>query len=118
MSKKLLSHQAGKATQYIFSKKPSVYVPFKGEFPVVEEWRERDFYDQATSHAYLDECPEWMQKAVIRGEQMYDIDTGFREYLKEEGVYDKFLKMSASEKSDYLVKFLDKNCLGIDRLKI
>lgn|SRR5574344_320957 len=118
MDKILLSQQAGKVTAYIFSDKPSTYVPFKGEFPILPEWRETQFYDLTHSHQYLEECPEWMQTAVLRGEKICDIETGFIQYLKQQGIIDKFNKMSAADKSTHLVSFLDKNCLGLDRLKI
>lgn len=118
MDKPLLSRQAGKATAYIFRKKPSQYVPFKGEFPVVPDWRQTQFYELVHSHEYLEDCPEWMQTAVLRGEKMFNIETGFVDFLKSKDVFEKFHRMSAADKATLLVEFLNKNCLGLDRLKI
>lgn len=118
MDRPLLSKQAGKVTAYIFSEKPSSLIPFKGEFPVLPEWRQAQFYELVHSHEYLEDCPEWMQTAVLRGEKIFNIENGFIEYLKAEGIFDKFRKMSAADKSTHLVAFLDKNCLGLDRLTV
>lgn len=118
MNKPLLSRQAGRVTAYIFKKKPSTLIPFKGDFPVVPEWRMTEFYESVNSHQYLEDCPDWVQTAVLRGEKLYNIDRGFTQYLKDKGILGDFNKMSAADKSTHLVAFLDDNCLGLDRLKI
>lgn len=118
MPKMLLSIQGGRVTDYLFAKKPSEYVPFKGTFPLVEEYRVREVYDLIHKHRYLDECPEWFQNVVLKAEQIYLIDTGFTKYLKNKGLIDKFRKMSAADKSTELVQFMNDNCLGLERLKI
>ena len=118
MDKPLLSQQAGRVTDYLFVKKPSEYIPFKGEFPILSDWRESQFYEQVHAHMYLEECPEWMQTAVLRAEKIFTIEHGFVTYLSDNNILDKFKKMSAADKSTHLVAFLDKNCLGLDRLKI
>ena len=118
MSKILLSIQGGRVTEYLFAKKPSELVPFKGEFPLVPEYKVREVYDLIHQHRYLDECPEWFQTVVLKAEQIYLIDTGFTKYLKSRNLLEKFRKMSASDKSTELVKYFNDNSIGLERLKI
>lgn len=118
MSKMLLSIQGGRVTQYLFSEKPSSYIPFKGNFPLVPEYRTKEVYDIIHSHRYLDECPEWFQTAILHGEQIFLIERGFIQYLTKHGKLEKFDKMSSADKSTELVKFMNDASLGLDRLKI
>lgn len=105
-------------TDYLFAKKPSSLIPFKGNFPLVEEYREREVYDLIHRHRYLDECPEWFQTVVLQAQEIYFIEKGFKEYLDSCGILKEFPKMSSADKSTWLVRFMDKNCLGLERLKI
>ena len=105
MAKLLLSIQGGRASGYLFEKKPSELIPFKGEFPILEDYQKTSFYKEIQSHMYLDECPEWVQNA-------------FPTYLQEEGLETSFMKMKASEKSTILVKWMNDNSLSLERLKI
>lgn len=118
MDKILLSQQAGRVTAYIFEEKPSDLMPFKGDFPIVPDWRTEEFYKQIHSHMYLEECPEWVQTAVIRGEKIYTMEKYFRQYLKDNKIENSFDDMSSSDKATHLVKFLDANCLGLERLRV
>lgn len=116
--KEILSKQAGRVLPFISSKRPSEIIPFKGDFPIVQGYQLKEFYTQINSHEYLDECPQWVQDAVLRGEQIAVIHNGFMEYLTGKNMYDEFIKMSAADKSTELVRFMDSACLGLDRLKI
>ena len=118
MSKILLSIQGGRVTRYLFTKKPSELIPFKGNFPILEDYQQSAFYEEIQKHMYLDECPEWVQQAVLKGEQIYLIDTRFSDYLEKANLSNKFNSMKASDKATILVNFLDNNSLGIERLNI
>lgn len=118
MAKLLLSIQGGRASRYLFEEKPSELIPFKGEFPILEDYQKTSFYKEIQSHMYLDECPEWVQNAVLKGDSIWAMDNGFRIYLQEEGVETSFMKMKASEKSTILVKWMNANSLSLERLKI
>lgn len=118
MGKILLSIQGGRVTRYLFTKKPSDLIPFKGNFPILEDYQTSAFYEEIQKHMYLDECPEWVQKAVLKGDQIYLIETGFSNYLKKSYLLDKFNSMKAADKATILVNFLDNNSLGIERLNI
>lgn len=119
MEKILLSKQGGGViVRYIFEERPSDYVPFKGTFPLLPAWRQTEYYNQLDSHEYLEDCPDWMQTAVLKGEQMVAIDQGFQDWLQKNGKLDNFFKLSKSDKASLLVKFMDENCLDIQRLQI
>lgn len=120
MSKKILISQfAGKANLYIFSKKPSEIVPFKGNFPLVENYKITDYNNEILNKEYLEDCSEWVQKVVLAGEKMYNIDKGFREYLNDNNIpIEEFMKKSNSEKANELVRYFNSRFLSLDDLKI
>lgn len=118
MAKLLLSIQGGRASRYLFEKIPSELIPFKGKFPILEEYQKTSFYKEIQSHMYLDECSEWVQDAVLKGYSIWAMDNGFRVYLQQEGLETSFMKMKASEKSTILVKWMNANSLDLKRLKI
>lgn len=112
MPKLLLSIQGGRALHYMFKKVPSDLIPFKGKFPLVEDYRLRDVYKELQQHRYLDECSDWVQKAVINGDNIYLLVEGFENYLKKVGKYDKKDSLSETEKAELLARFMDENCIG------
>lgn len=115
----IYSHQTGTAINRVFCKKPSELIPFKGEFPIVPEWRVEQFYEIEHSHNRLEECPEWFQQAIIKGCEIDTIDRGFHDWLQKRKIkQEDFLRMKVSDKSTELVRFLNENCLSIDRLNI
>ena len=96
--KKLLSIQGGKALQYIFLDKPSVYVPFVGDFPLAQKYQRDLIFKRITENKYLDEIPEeWIKEIIVKGETIYDIEMAFIDYLREANKLKGFLKLKNSE---------------------
>ena len=117
--KKLLSIQGGKALQYIFLDKPSVYVPFVGDFPLAQKYQRDLIFKRITENKYLDEIPEeWIKEIIVKGETIYDIEMAFMDYLREVNKLKGFSKLKNSEKADLLVNFMDKNCITMEYLKL
>lgn len=117
--KKLLSIQGGKALQYIFLEKPSVYVPFVGNFPLAHEYQRDLIFKRITENEHLDEIPEeWIKEIIVKGETIYDIEMAFMDYLREVNKLKEFAKLKNSEKADLLVNFMDKNCITMEYLKL
>lgn len=115
----IYSHQTGTAINVVFAKEPSDLIPFKGEFPIVPEWRVRQFYEVEHSYSRLEDCPEWFQQAVIKGCEIDAIDKGFRNWLDKRNIkIDDYKKLKDSEQAKELNKFLDANGLSFDRLNI
>lgn len=118
MKKNLLSKVASDSASYLFSKKPSTFIPFKGKFPILDDYLYSKWQEEFEKHAYLEDCSEWFQESVAKARRMSTLENGFREYLHDTGDYDNFTELDASEKADLLVKFLNKNNLTIEYLKI
>lgn len=109
---------AGTIVEYIFEEKPSRYIPFRGDFPILPAWRHEEYNKNLDSCKYLNDCPEWMQIAIVKGERVRSIDEGFKDWLRKEGKFDNFFKLDKGEKATLLVKFLDENSLGLESLQI
>ena len=119
MKKTLLSIKGGKALNYIFRKTPSIYVPFKGKFPLAEEHQVEFFYKLVQTEKYFEDIEQqWVQNIIEQGAKIYDIDKGFTNYLESMNKYKIFPNLTKEEKADLLVKFMDKNCLDLGALKI
>lgn len=117
--KKLLSHQGGKALQYIYLDKPSVYVPFKGEFPLAQDYQKELIFQRISENKHLDDIPEeWIKDIIVKGEKIYDVEMAFKDYLSEVGKLKEFTKLNNSEKADLLTAFMDANCLTLEYFKL
>lgn len=110
--KELLSSLGGKATQYIFKKKPSRYIPFKGNFPLAQDWQHKQISDAIHNHKYLDEIEdENIQTIISKGAKMFDLENSFTDFLDKIGSLEKFPKLKADEKADLLVRWMDISCV-------
>lgn len=119
MSKLLVSIYAGKAERVINSKRPSNLIPFKGDFPLLKQWRRDDWNKILDDIMYVEDCPEWAQDIMIKGARMCDIDDGFTQYLKDNNIpVEDFKKKKSSDKATELMRFFNANSLTIDNLHI
>lgn len=115
----LLSKAGAEAANYIDLKTPSTLIPFRGDFPIVPEWKVEDFWKAITENQFLEDCDEWVQTAVIRGKRIHDIENGFKSYLSDNNIpIEEFTKKSASDKSTLLILFLNANSLTLDSINI
>ena len=113
------SHQTGKAINRVFCKYPSELIPFKGEFPIVPEWRVKQFYEVEHAHGRLEDCPEWFQQAVLKGCEIDAIEMGFRDWLNKRNIkIEDYKNLTDFEQTKELTMFLDANGLSLDRLNI
>lgn len=118
MRKSIISKVACNAPKFLFGKKPSLYVPFKGKFPIVQDYQISKWQKEFDNHIFVEDCSEWFQETVAKSRRMEAIENNFIDYLKNTGDYDTFFKLKSPEKADLLVKFMDKNCLDMGALKI
>ena len=102
---------------YIFSKlkMAGVSCELVPEYAKDKVWENNE---EIFNHEFLEDCSDWVQKIVLQGQQMYLIETDFKDYLKRNGIFEKFLSMSASDKSTELVRFMNAANLSFERLKI
>lgn len=118
MEKIILSRAAGEASPYIRSEKPSELIPFKGEFPLLDSSRNEEWWKWMNSADAVQDCPDWMQEVIFKGQRIARMEKAFKEYLQNAGIYEQFLKMKSAEKSTWLVRFLNANSMDIEALQI
>ena len=115
--KRILVSRCASIEDYVFAKKPNRRIPFKGDFPIVKNWEVSKWREEMDSHIHLDECSEWFQETVAKGMKIESISTAFNEYLNNVGV-DNFDSLKNEEKADWLVRFMNKNCMTLNALRI
>lgn len=119
MEKLLVSIYAGKAERMINSKKPSELIPFKGDFPLLPQWRRSDWNEIIDNNMYVEDCPKWAQDIMMKGSRMHDIDIDFMYYLQKNNIgVEEFTKKSNSDKATELMRFFNANSLTIDNLNV
>lgn len=102
----------------VSQKTPSPFIPFKGSFPLLSPALEDEYGKEITSGKYLDEVPLWVQDIINKALKIKRMDDGFVEYLKYNGIFNEFMKMSSSDKATELIRFLNANCMSFEYLKI
>lgn len=118
MKKNLVSIAAAQASRYIKLKRPSNLIPFIGNFPLLEENKYDDYDEVIYKTQYVEDCPEWVQNLIIKGQQMFLVDKAFEDYLlKKEIKPSDFLTKKNSDKATELIKFLEENSLTLNSLK-
>lgn len=120
MSKeRLVSVVGGRANRVVSLSKPSELIPFKGKFPLLEPYQEESFHKAIEETMYIEELPEDIQNTVMKGNKIVLLEQGFQKYLSENGLaVSDFLKLSNSEKSNYLIQWMNKDCIDYNQLKI
>lgn len=115
----LVSVVAIRAQAYIDKKIPSRLIPFKGNFPILEEHRMPSFVKAVKSNQWLSELTPEFQEAVRKGNSIAIFEKGFKEYLFNSGSSeDKFLKLSNPDKADILMKWMDSDNIDYNILNI
>ena len=102
----------------IKEKTPSRLLPFKGDFPLVQPWQEELFRKGCSGKMYLEECEPWIQQALIKAQRIRDIEDGFREYLNNNGLTQRYMEMDGKQKANEIARFLAANSLTTDSLVI
>lgn len=92
-------------------KQPGRFLPFKGDFPLLNPGKEQLFNIGCEGKMYLDECDDWIQQILIKAQRIVDIDEGFFEFLKENGLDKVYFKMSNKDKISEIKKFFNSTIL-------
>ena len=95
----------------IKEKHPGTFLPFKGDFPLLNPGKEQLFNIGCEGKMYLDECDDWIQQILIKAQRIVDIDTAFFEFLKEDGLDKTYAKLSKKDKISEIKRFLDSTIL-------
>lgn len=116
---RLVSVVAGRANKVVGLKKPSEIIPFKGKFPLLEPWQTEVFHKAIQETTNIEDLPEDIQNIVMKGSRIVIMEEGFQRYLNENGLQKSdFLKLSNSEKSNYLVNWMNRDCIDYSQLTI
>lgn len=109
----------GMASPYINRKHPSALIPFKGDLPMLNDIDTLTFRDAIRETLSLEELSPEFQRVATEGYRIAVMEEGFTTYLRERAITpDDFVKLSNSEKSDYLLDWMNLNSLGLESLKI
>lgn len=109
----------GAASRYIDRKRPSELIPFRGEFPMLNDIDAREFRKVIQETLTLDELSPLFQKVVTEGQRIALMEQGFKEYLAKRAVTPAdFVKLSNADKSDYLLDWMNTNSISVEALKI
>lgn len=109
----------GAASRYIDRKRPSELIPFRGEFPMLNDIDAREFRKAIQETLTLDELSPLFQKVATEGQRIALMEQGFKEYLAKRAVTPAdFVKLSNADKSDYLLDWMNTNSISVEALKI
>lgn len=116
---RLVSVIGGKASLYVTKTKPSELIPFRGKFPLIENYQKEDFFNAIENTQYVEELSPEFQRIVELGYRIATFEDGFIEYLSQFNITpQKFVELSNVEKSDKLLEWLNKDCIDFSQLTI
>lgn len=119
MKEILVSIVGGRGLKYVFDKKPSKIIPFKGNFPLVPNYERIEYLQYIQNTQFLKDLPENIQSVVMKSDKMFLLENGFLEYLRERGINEEtFLSFSNSEKSNKLLDWMNLDCIDFNQLNI
>lgn len=115
----LVSVVGGRAARFVNTSKPSELIPFKGKFPLLETWEVRAYQKAIQGTELIENLPPRFQEIVMKGSRMALMEQGFRQYLSQRNISEvDFQKLDSPHKSDYLIDWMNTDCIDFSSLKI
>ena len=109
---RLVSVVGGRANKFVSLKKPSELIPFKGKFPLLEPWQSKAYHKAIEETEKIEDLPKDIQDIVMKGNRIALLVDGFQMYLNNNGLQPSdFLKLTNATKSDYLVGWMNEDCI-------
>lgn len=119
MRERKLSVIGGRASKVVALKKPSQLIPFRGDFPLLEQYEVKPYLEAIQSSENIEDLSERFQKVTELGNRIVLLEDGFVRYLSGFNISpDDFMKLSNSDKSDKLMSWLNHDCIDFSQLKI
>lgn len=118
MKRNLMSKLGYHALLNIFEDTPSKYIPFSGQLPILDVSKKEEYNKYLFNEEFVEDCPEWVQDAVYKGEFVFTLDYNFKQYLKSKNMLDKWDSIKSSERATTLVRFLDSQSIGLESLEL
>lgn len=98
----------GMASRFVDRAVPSQLIPFRGEFPLLDEIEARRFREAIRSTMWIEELSPKFLYAAVEGSRMYTLEAKFLKYLWSRALTaDDFTKLEAAERSDYFRNWMD-----------
>ena len=105
---RMCSVVGGMASRFVDRAVPSRLIPFRGEFPLLDEIEARRFREAIRSTMWIEELPPKFLYAAVEGSRMYTLEAKFLKYLWSRALTaDDFTKLEAAERSDYFRNWMD-----------
>ena len=116
---RLVSVVGGRASKYVMLKKPSQLIPFRGKFPLLEPYQNEAFHKAIQETENIEDLSQEFQDIVMKGSRIALLEEGFQRYLFKNGLQPSdFLKLKNSDKSDYLMNWMNEDCIDFSQLTI
>ena len=115
----IVSKIGARAMEFVFEAKPSDLIPFSGNLPIVPNYLRDKFEEEVMNKMYISDCSDWVQSAIYKGNDIYNMHYDFLNYLKKSGIgEDNFKEMNNSDKATELIRFLNANSMSLEYLQI
>lgn len=115
----IVSKIGARAMEFVFEAKPSDLIPFSGNLPIVPNFLRDKFEEEVMNKMYISDCSDWVQSAIYKGNDIYNMHYDFLNYLKKSGIgEDNFKEMNNSDKATELIRFLNANSMSLEYLQI
>ena len=109
----MVSVVGGRASRYVGREKPSEYIPFKGNFPLLDPIDNFEYKDAIRNTMWMDELSPKFQRIAYAGNRMYIYERSFLDFLRQLNIApDAFLEKPKWEKEYILRLWMDASCIG------
>lgn len=110
---------ANEVNPIVRASQPSRYIPFKGSFPLLADWQAEEYYHQVTdTRKRMKDIPIWCQDIIVKALKIRNIESGFIDYLTENGIIDNWFNLTSKQRAHHLVVFLDTSSMTTKYLNI
>nr|DAS96451.1 MAG TPA: hypothetical protein [Caudoviricetes sp.] len=120
MSKRQLTGAVCPKAMIVFGlMKDQLIIPFKGDFPLLNNTQRKEYFDEHLRVKYVDEMSMKWQAATSAALKIDEYQSSFLKFLWKNGVEESdFRALSASEKSNLLVEWMSEERLDYGFLNI
>lgn len=116
---RLVSIIGGRASKYVTLKRPSKIIPFKGKFPLLENYQQEDYFKAIQETEKFEDLSKEFQEITEKGNRIALFEEGFKKYLDSYNMtVTAFLKLNNEQKSNILLDWLNKDCIDLSQLTI
>jgi len=99
---------------------PSDYIPFEGNFPIIQPHEYEEYFNLATKNMFVEDLTLEQQRKFMCGFDIDCLEKSFLNYLKsfEQIARHDFLKLPTAEKQFYIAEWMDRCSIDKEWLTI